>query len=1008
MHFSKLANCSDESTINTVGSALEEPKCCTCKEGLTLARSMYLDKLNELFLYEAPSAVMNLEKKLVCVNCLPKGFVLNRSFFSQITDTIVLRLSRSPDPEWDDCNCLCILDTNDSSAIKQVFAGYGFDVKRDDSSATTPPFSADNFYIKDRNSLMKLHRRCIMYEIRKKLIQHGKSPLHAEAIELSPEVEGLLINTVRKRMAMLSYDRLYKYSRVEFILPSKLLKGKHLVTDFILPFELLENSFMFETLPNRPNSEIVSFIRDLLFSTANYSMKKKLLADILTNHLSYRDLAFDDSEIYELHNAYMRIGCFSCNDNPFGDSKIYKLLCYIIKARNFEMNSQPSRDIHRYNYDSELACPSPNTSERSQKDIPEPIEDPNIDSIFDSAFTWLKLIKFEISSSEITKLLDLFLDAREFSPVYFADLFVILTSKQQIDDADLIRIKNMVLGRIDEEWIYKACQSKNGKIMKSPITREEEIDSIRKRIIDILDFDYKQIPFEDEDKKDGPEDEEFVSEDREIASEDKENASESEENASEDKENVSESGETSYEEAGWTSSDDEGYIPKVKKNISEDEEDATKDEKNASEDKKNELEDKENTPDDEKGALKDKKNVLENTSKDKKLVHREPPFGKYTGPEGDNYKIDFNEEITCVRSSHTSFFLYYINCIQKLGTYKNDSTKKLAFSSMTSGLNFRSVLGLRLMFPGLSGDSLFYDIDLGSDSDNVEAYLVNFNYTELAAEFFKFVAKDPSLDFDRLIKILSNTTAKGWKLFCKTIGTGIGLELSLAKFFKMLPREFIDKLDVKKRFTFLKLLMNYEFFYIGIVVLGDYFEHPSQNQYIPGFGNILKEIIPEIIDAGYSYNLPEYYETLFILKSSRDKRILSIYYEKFACILEKCTVPNHMDGTLPDPNEDRITMFLVNELGSDLFNRYIKKEQVVDLFKAIMRNPSVHKARFYLRLFIENVTERKLVEAMQELIDSSMPLETEPPSSWINALCEKKRGFIVGTISRIKKNFIKG
>ena len=91
------------------------------------------------------------------------------------------------------------------------------------------------------------------------------------------------------------------------------------------------------------------------------------------------------------------------------------------------------------------------------------------------------------------------LKAKEFSPVYFAEFFIILSSKQQLDNTRLAEIKDMVLQKIEERCMYKVYQEGDPAIMKIPIP-EEEISTIKEQITDILNFDYTKLILENEEK----------------------------------------------------------------------------------------------------------------------------------------------------------------------------------------------------------------------------------------------------------------------------------------------------------------------------------------------------------------------------------------------------------------------------------------------------------------------------------------------------------------------------
>ena len=91
---------------------------------MSLVRSPNLD---ELLKYEALPAFIDLERKLVCTNCLSKNFILSNSFSNRVA--VIWRLDRTPNSQLDDCNYWYISDSDNFAAITQFFAVGNFDVK---------------------------------------------------------------------------------------------------------------------------------------------------------------------------------------------------------------------------------------------------------------------------------------------------------------------------------------------------------------------------------------------------------------------------------------------------------------------------------------------------------------------------------------------------------------------------------------------------------------------------------------------------------------------------------------------------------------------------------------------------------------------------------------------------------------------------------------------------------------------------------------------------------------
>ena len=89
------------------------------------------------------------------------------------------------------------------------------------------------------------------------------------------------------------------------------------------------------------------------------------------------------------------------------------------------------------------------------------------------------------------------MEAKEFNPVYFAELFVIMSSRRQMDSEDLIIIRKMAINKIDNGCMYKISEPEDNIIRKIPITEKTDIDTIRKYIINILDFDYEKIAYKE-------------------------------------------------------------------------------------------------------------------------------------------------------------------------------------------------------------------------------------------------------------------------------------------------------------------------------------------------------------------------------------------------------------------------------------------------------------------------------------------------------------------------------
>ena len=153
----------------------------------------------------------------------------------------------------------------------------------------------------------------------------------------------------------------------------------------------------------RTDFKIKDFIRRLLLSTADYYAKKKLLAEILA-------------------------GYFLCKNEEFNDNEVYELVDSVIQARNNELNSPSVKVPQRLSGDnitsdedssslSDVSKQSSSDDDINSNEDPqsqdntftyEQIENLNIDSIFDSVFTWLRLIKFEIESANMLSLLRVF------------------------------------------------------------------------------------------------------------------------------------------------------------------------------------------------------------------------------------------------------------------------------------------------------------------------------------------------------------------------------------------------------------------------------------------------------------------------------------------------------------------------------------------------------------------------------------------------------------------------
>lgn len=236
-------------------------------------------------------------------------------------------------------------------------------------------------------------------------------------------------------------------------------------------------------------------------------------------------------------------------------------------------------------------------------------------------------------------------------------------------------------------------------------------------------------------------------------------------------------------------------------------------------------------------------------------------------------------------------------------------------------------------------------------------YVGNLDYTDLASEFFHFVAKRTYMNLDNLMRILTTIKNKH-----------ISLELSLAKFFKALSSDIFDGLEKNKdlkRLELFELLNSYEFFYIGIVILKKYFKD------LPNFNSTLQKIIPAIMSTLYVPNVRMYYEELFILKSTGDEQILCVYYENFVCAIE------NSPSSIGKECAGHWVSFLLNEFRSDSFKTFVKEKHVAGLFKA-MDNLGQYEL---VDLFIDNVSDEKIAYIMhrlkseKRLADKMMPLE---------------------------------
>lgn len=95
-----------------------------------------------------------------------------------------------------------------------------------------------------------------------------------------------------------------------------------------------------------------------------------------------------------------------------------------------------------------------------------------------------------MESDERLSLLGLFLESKEFSPVYFAELFVILNSGEQLDRTKLDQIMDMALKKTNEGCIYYLRRVRPHLLQKLPITSKDYIYMIKKGITDILDANY--------------------------------------------------------------------------------------------------------------------------------------------------------------------------------------------------------------------------------------------------------------------------------------------------------------------------------------------------------------------------------------------------------------------------------------------------------------------------------------------------------------------------------------
>lgn len=210
LYFTKLAGCGDSSNTRRIfvradkrnnpstglpvfvetyinrpssvkGEIPEESKCYMCGEGLTFHKPIITDVLKSQF----------LDRKLVCTGCMFKNFVLNKSFLSKVTGTVIWELDRDPDSKDHDACALYIPDANYFQEITHFF-----------------PSTDYSFDIKNQNSMKK---------VGEKFITSGEVLDHE--IKLRLRLQDFLMNSIAKQLSTYSYEELYDYYMMKDSVP---------------------------------------------------------------------------------------------------------------------------------------------------------------------------------------------------------------------------------------------------------------------------------------------------------------------------------------------------------------------------------------------------------------------------------------------------------------------------------------------------------------------------------------------------------------------------------------------------------------------------------------------------------------------------------------------------------------------------------------------------------------------------------------------------------------------
>lgn len=165
LYFAKLADCGDSSNTrpifvrvsdhtytgrpifvktyinrpNPVKDIQEKVKCYICEKVLIFYKQITPNILNNLFL-DNNSSVTHQKVDMVCTTCMLRNFVLRKSFFSDVTDTIVWKVDINPDSQNYNISALYIPDTETLPEISHFFPNENY-----------------FFYINDKDSLRKMY-----------------------------------------------------------------------------------------------------------------------------------------------------------------------------------------------------------------------------------------------------------------------------------------------------------------------------------------------------------------------------------------------------------------------------------------------------------------------------------------------------------------------------------------------------------------------------------------------------------------------------------------------------------------------------------------------------------------------------------------------------------------------------------------------------------------------------------------------------------------------------------